>query len=98
MKPTTAFRFMNGTGFLNEALGFRTVSATGSKTDTATFYDGPGTNTYNGHFATGSLTVGSLVYSQTGFGFVNIVQSQGSFDQAIDSALTFSLNKVGTWH
>ena len=94
----TAYSYMYGPGYLNEVLGFHTVSATGSSTDTASLYDGVGTNTYSAQGTGGNLAVGSIVEAATGFGYVNIVQSLGSFDQAITNGITFSLNQVGTWH
>lgn len=94
----TAYSYMYGPGYLNEVLGFKSVSATGASTDTASLYDGSGTNTY---FATGfggSLVSGSITEAETGFGYVNIVQSLGTFDTATTKSLAFSLTKVGTWH
>ncbi len=94
----TAYSYMYGPGYLNEALGFKTVSATGAAGDTASLYDGPGTNTYSAQGAGGNLSVGSLVEAETGFGFVNIVQSLGSSDTVVNNGITFTLNKVGNWH
>ena len=40
-----------------------------------------------------------LNYSAVGFVTVNIVSSQGGFDQAgIQSPLTYVLNEIGPWH
>ncbi len=94
----TAYSYMYGPGYLNEAVGFKTVSATGSATDTASLYDGSGSNTYSAQGAGGSLAAASIIEAETGFGYVNIIQSQGSFDTALANGITFSLNKVGTWH
>ncbi len=86
-----------GTGYLNEALGFKSVSATGTSGDTASLYEGAGANTYSSQRAVGTLAAGSISYTQNSFGFVNIVAGSGSSDSLNLGNLTYNLNKAGNW-
>ncbi len=94
----SSYSYMYGLGYLNEAVGFKAVSAIGSASDTATLYDAAGVNTFTGQGPTGQLAAADVTYSAAGFGYVNIVQSLGSYDTALTDAITFALKKVGVWH
>lgn len=83
---------------MNNAIGFKSVTATGSSTDTATLYDGPGNNTFSGNTIYGTLSNVTTSYGTKQFGFVNIVASEGAFDQALVGSINYTLTKYGTWH
>lgn len=93
-----SYGYMYGTGFVNEAIGFKSVTATGSKTDTASLYDGLGTNVFSGQGSSGSFVNGGLSYDMIGFGYLNIVSSNGTNDEASESSITYTLTKYGIWH
>ena len=98
---TAGYSYLYGSGYFNEAAGFKTVYAfaTGSgASDVANLYDTPGNDTFVGQGASGVLYTTSASYGSIGFGQVNIVSFQGGYDQAFASSILFVLTKYGPWH
>ena len=57
----------------------------------------PGSNSFVGQGNTATLLTSTQTYGTVGFGSVNIVASQGSFDQALISSIVFILTETGNW-
>ncbi len=106
---TTAYSYMYGTGYVAAGYGFKNVTAQATKNDTANLYDGSGTtvspqsdtgsvNTFQAQGNTGTFYDDNQTYSTMGFGYVNLIQKTGAYDQASTSGADYTVSESGNWH